>query len=82
MLLCGGVAYNSNHSKDPTVLSVAQIYGHSDIGQRGIDAFIASHKCNSVCVMLKLPQIKHLDGAKHITNSILFLFKLNRFCIL
>jgi len=43
---------------DPQVHSAdGQSFGKGNLGQRGIDRFIQSHRCNAICRYLKLPSI-------------------------
>ena len=44
---------------DPVIhseLGRPHLFGATDMGQLGIDAFLRSHKCNDVCRLLKLPE--------------------------
>lgn len=44
---------------DPVIhsdLGQAHLFGATDMGRRGIDAFLRSHRCNDVCRLLKLPE--------------------------
>ena len=40
---------------DPAIHSWERQYGRTDMGQRGIDSFFSSHKCNPLCDDLPLP---------------------------
>ncbi|XP_062513152.1 alpha-protein kinase vwkA-like [Corticium candelabrum] len=40
---------------DPAIHSLNRLYGMTDLGQRGMDAFFDSHQCNELCYGLSLP---------------------------
>lgn len=39
---------------DPAICTPCHDYGESDIGQAGIDAFFAHHRCNAWCEHLEI----------------------------
>ena len=44
---------------DPVIhsdLGQKNLFGATDMGSKGIDAFLRSHKCNAVCKLLQLPE--------------------------
>eukprot|EP00798_Chlamydomonas_sp_ICE-L_P013532 gene13532-19402_t len=49
------IHYESNHERQ-------RVYGRTDRGRRGMDAFFRSHKCNALCRLLWLPDSSHRSG--------------------
>ena len=52
LLLCdlqGGVEDNVVRLTGPTIMSLNDDYGHTDIGEKGMRAFFKRHECNDLC---------------------------------
>jgi len=42
---------------DPQIHSTSGSYGDGNLGPQGISSFLSTHRCNSVCAALKLPEV-------------------------
>lgn len=40
-----------------------------NLGERGIESFLAGHRCNAVCAFLRLPSVNPLDGLAYDAGS-------------